>query len=93
MTDYGKYAFQAVFFDSQVKAPFFSYMTCYNYHVADWSSLEHVIVTRHVGKKECIDLTRTVLWSYLYINIDKVDKKYAKGKLYLYAGVVTPNDV
>ena len=37
-------------------------MTCPNYAVADWSSLGHVIVTRHCMKnKGRPDLTNTVL--------------------------------
>ena len=38
----------------------FSNITSYNYDVADWSSLGHVIVTRHVRKNKMLDLTPTV---------------------------------
>ena len=40
----------------------FSYMTCHNYAVADLSSFGHVIVKRHVGKKDHLDLTPTVVF-------------------------------
>ena len=41
--------------------PFSPNMTSHNYDVADWSSLGHVIVNRHVKNKKTIDLTLTVL--------------------------------